>query len=909
MSNQNAENKHDPVEQLQEKPGKDEFLIVGIGASAGGIQALQEFFRNVPKDSDMAYVVILHLSPDHDSQLASVLQRETKIPVTQVTKRVHIQPNHIYVVPPNQHLTMEDGFIAVSINLLMEERRAPVDIFFRTLGDEHGPRAIAIILSGTGANGSMGLKRVKERGGACFVQSPREAEFNEMPRNAIATELVDEVLLVKDIPAKIISYKTSLGKVEITVEVEKRPEDQQHALREIFTQLRLRTGHDFSNYKYPTLLRRIERRINIRNLPDLPAYAKFLQDNVDESIALLKDLLISVTNFFRDSKPFETIEQDVLPFVFKGKTSEDQVRIWVAGCATGEEAYSVAMLCMEKAMGAIDAPKVQIFATDIDESAIAHAREGLYTLNDTADVSPERIRRFFNKEGDSYRVRKEIRETILFATHNFLKDPPFSHLDMISCRNVMIYLNQIAQERIIETFHFALNPGGYLFLGTSESVDGASDLYAAYNRENHIFQSRQVKPKAYPIPESTPSLNFSPFKKERVSQENENKILERISFGDLHQQLLEEYASPSLVVNEEYEILHLTEKAGKYLQIGGGELSQNLLKLIKPELRLELRSALFQAMQRQSSVEAAGLKVNIADKTETINVHVRPILRSGDMAKGFILILFEPATEGPNSEILLSPDEPLAKQLEEELVKLKTQLRAANEQHDFQAEEMKASNEELQAMNEELRSAAEELETSREELQSINEELRTVNQELKVKIEETSLASNNLRNLINSTNIGTIFLDRSFRVGLFTPAAGNIFNLIPADFDRPLSDITSRLEYKGLLNDAEAVLEKLNTVEKEVRTNDDKIYLMRITPYRTNEDRIKGVVITFVDISARKIAEQQLKDNIDELIRFNSTMVRRETRMIELKKQVNDLSARLNETLPYPLNFENENNT
>jgi len=848
-----------PEAQLQEKPS--DFLIVGIGASAGGIQALQEFFRQVPEHSGMAYVVILHLSPNHDSQLAAILQRETSMPVTQITEKTFIKPDQVYVIAPDRHLTMVDGYIAVTNNVHVEERRAPVDIFFRTLADEHGPRAVSVILSGTGANGSMGLKRIKERGGATFVQNPREAEFSEMPRNAIATELVDEVLNVADIPAKIVAYRNSTGKVLITVEAEERSEDQKQALRDIFTLLRHRTGHDFSNYKRPTLLRRIERRISVRDLPDLPAYAKFLHENGDEPVALLKDLLISVTNFFRDKKAFDAVEEEIIPLLLNGKSAESQLRIWVAGCATGEEAYSFAMLCLERTIGSLEAPKIQIFATDIDEAAIAHAREGFYTINDLADVSQERLQRFFNKEADGYRIRREVRETVMFATHNFLKDPPFSHLDLVSCRNVMIYLNRTAQERVVETFHFALKPGCFLFLGNSESVDGASDLYAAYNREFHIFQSRQVSPRTYPVPESTPPLYFDKFKKDLPPREQENKILERISFGDLHQQLLEEYAPPSLVVNEEYDILHLTERAGKYLQIGGGELSHNLLKLVIPELRLELRSALYQAVQRQSAVEARGLKITIGDRTETINVQVRPVLRSGDAAKGFILVVFEPTADDSAKEVVLSSDEPVARQLEEELIKVKAHLRASNEQHDFQAEEMKASNEELQAMNEELRSAAEELETSKEELQSINEEMRTVNQELKVKIEETSIASNNLQNLINSTNIGTIFLDRSFRVVLFTPAIREIFNLRTADYGRPLSDITGSLEFENVLRNAENVLDKLVEFESEVTTKSGGVYLMRITPYRTDEDRIKGVVITFVDITQRRTTEQALRES------------------------------------------------
>lgn len=906
-SRSNKKEEDTNIDPASIKPSDGEFLIVGMGASAGGIQAFNEFFQHTPPKSGMAYVVILHLSPDHDSSLAHVLQTTTKMPVTQVNEKVRVAPDHVYVVPPNQHLTMQDGSIIVSPNTQIEERRAPVDIFFRTLADEHGSRAIAVILSGSGANGSMGLKRVKEMGGATFVQNPREAEFNEMPRNAIATGLVDEVLPVADIPAKIMAYKNSLGVIRISEEAEKRPQDQQQALREIFTEIRTRTGHDFTNYKRPTLLRRIERRINIHNLPDLPSYVAYMHQNPEEIAALLKDLLISVTNFFRDKKAFELVENEILPTALKNKTQEAQLRIWVAGCATGEEAYSLAILCAEKISGIIDAPKVQIFATDIDEAAIAQAREGLYSINDLADVSPERLRRFFIKEGDEFRIRREVRETIMFATHNFLKDPPFSHLDLISCRNVMIYLNHVAQERVAETFHFALNPGGFLFLGTSESVDGATDLYANYNRENHIFQSRQATPRAYPIPESVPTfhINTQPLS---VSQEHENKVLERISFGDLHQQLLEQYAPPSVVINEEYDIVHLSERAGRYLQIGGGEPSQNLLKLVRPELRLELRSALYQAMQRQSAIEARGLKLRIEDHVETINIHVRPVLRAGDTARGFILVVFETSTDEGEPEILLSSDEPVARHLEEELMRLKAQLRSSSEQHEFQQEELKASNEELQAMNEELRSAAEELETSKEELQSINEELRTVNQELKVKIEETSLTSNNLQNLINSTDLGTIFLDRSFRVVLFTPATRNIFNLIPADYGRPLSDITNKLDYHDLSHDAEIVLDKLTTTEKEVNTTEGQVFLMRISPYRTTEDRINGVVITFVDITARKEAEQQLRENMEELKRFNNAMVSRESRMIELKKEVNELSSRIGESPRYPLDFEKEEN-
>jgi two-component system CheB/CheR fusion protein len=859
---------------LQEWPR--DFLIVGIGASAGGIQALKEFFKNVPPDSGMAYVVILHLSPDRDSQLAQVVQATTAIPVTQVTEKVKIKPDHIYVVPPNQHLVIQDSFIAPSLNVTVEDRRAPVDIFFRNLADTHGARAICVVLSGTGANGSMGLKRIKELGGAAYVQNPKEAEFDEMPRNSIATALVDDVLPAAEIPRKIVAFKNSLGTVRISVEVEKTSEEEQHALREILTQLRFKTGHDFHNYKRPTLLRRIERRIYIRNLASLTEYADYVQKNPDECVSLMKDLLISVTNFFRDKKAWNAIEVEVLPRVLKEKNAQKQLRIWVAGCATGEEAYSIAMLSAEKTLGVLGAPKVQIFATDIDEMAIAQAREGFYSVNDAADVSPERMSRFFNKERNGYRVRREIREMVMFAHHNFLKDPPFSHLDIISCRNVLIYLNHTAQERVAETFHFALNLGGFLFLGLSESADKVSDLYSIFSREHHIFQSRPANRHFYPIPESVPKYTSElpqPF-----TAEQERRNAERISFGELHHLLLEQYAPPSILINEEYDLVHVSEKAGRYLRIKGGEPSRNLLSLVSPELALELRSALFQAIERKSPVESRELKIDVENRIETVNIHVRPVLKDGDVAKGLILVLFEPAAtengDTGNDEVILTGDG-RSRHAEEELQRMKSQLRSTMDQYEIQGEELKSSNEELQAMNEELRSSAEELETSKEELQSINEELRTVNQELKLKVEETTLANNNLQNLMNSANIGTIFLDRSLRIALYTPDILNIFNLIPSDSGRPITDITNKLEYSGnLLKDAKMVLEKRVVVESEVTTTDGKAFLMRLLPYRTTEDGISGVVLTFVDITKLKRTEDALRESEAKVIQFPNDNVK-----------------------------------
>lgn len=851
-----------------------EFLVVGLGASAGGVEALRTFFEHVPIDSGLAYVVILHLSPEHDSQLATVLQNVASIPVTPMTEQVRVAPNHVYVVRPNQHLTMVDGHIIVSPNTLIEERRTPIDLFFRTLADTHASRAVCVILSGTGTDGSMGLKHVKENGGAVFVQNPREAAFNEMPRNAIATDLVDDVLPVAAIPARIMAYQASLSTIVIAEDTEERSENQQLALREVFAHLRNHTGHDFSNYKRPTFLRRIERRMIVRNLSDVPAYAALLRETPEEVQSLLKDLLISVTNFFRDKDAFTVLEHEVLPRIFHNKGPEEQVRIWVAGCATGEEAYSIAMLCAERGLIGSDVPGVQIFATDIDEAAIAHARSGVYTASDTADLSPERLRRFFTVEDQRYRIDRELREMVLFAHHNVLKDPPFAHLDLVTCRNLLIYLNQTAQKQVMETFHFALNPGGYLFLGTSESVDSAPELYARVSREQHIFQSRVIGTRPLRVSEALPTIPIRQPLLGTLPVERNEAARPRVSSGELHQRLLEQYAPPSVVINPEYAIVHLSPRAGRYLQITGGELSSNLLNLIRPELRLELRTALYQAVQRQTNVDANNLPIQIDNHTELVTLHVRPVVNRDDAAHGYILVLFEPGTQPhTDAEPVTRFDAPFTQQLEEEVLQLKLQLRTSSEQYDSQTEQYKATNEELQAINEELRSSTEELETSKEEQQSINEELRTLNQELKVKAEEASRHSTNLQNLIDSTDIGTIFLDRSLRIHLFTPAACELFNLIPADYGRPLSDITHRLIGRDVLADAEIVLAKLQTVEREVQTVDNRVFMLRVLPYRVTEDRIGGVVMTFFDITERKRTEIALAEQARLLDLSNDAIV------------------------------------
>ncbi|MBW8683092.1 PAS domain S-box protein [Chitinophaga rhizophila] len=833
------------------------FLVAGIGAAEGGIEALEAFFQVTPVNAGIAYIVLLHSSPGHNSPLAAVLQRLTAMPVMQVTHRTAIRPDVVYVIPSDKNVEITDGYLTVTDNADIATQRAPVDVFLRSLANAYDGRSVCILLSGLGANGSMGLKRVKERGGAVFVQHPGEANFNEMPRHAIATGMVDEILYAREIPAKIINYRKASSILHIDDNADEQVHLDEQVLRSILTELRLHTGYDFTEYKEQTLLRRIGRRLPLHGLPDLPAYATFLRQHPDESNALLKDLLISVTNFFRDKRIFEELKTIILPKILDGKAHGDGIRIWIAGCATGEEAYSIAMLCADLTADIPNPPKIQLFATDIDERAILAAREGFYTINDAADIPPDLLGRHFISEKDGYRVRSELREMILFASHNFLKDPPFSHIDLISCRNVLIYLNRSTQERVVQSFHFALNPGGFLLLGTAESVDGASELYDNYSRELHIWQTRRSLPKKVVISQR-------PVIKELPTPQQKTRLRarpEQPSFGPLHLRLLELYAPPSLIVNDAYDIVHSSEHAGKYLRVAGGEPTRKLLKLVPEELRADLRTALYTASRHKVAATASGLKMYVADQAETLNIHVRPAPELYDPAAGdFLLVIFEAVTDQKYEVThVVASDEP-ARRLDEEIVVLKAQLRAVNEKHELAIEELKSGNEELQAMYEELRAASDEMESGKEELQSINEELRAVNHELKIKVEESSMTSNNLRNIINSTDIGTIILDRNFQLVLFTPAAGNIFNLIPADLTRPLSDITSRLIKDNLVAIAEKVLLTLHSVEQEMETSDGGTFLTRITPYRTDQDRILGVVISFVDITASKKVERALRN-------------------------------------------------
>lgn len=840
--------------------------VVGVGASAGGVDALRTFFANVRPGTGAAYVVILHLSPDYDSHLAEVLGTATALPVTKVTEPVALEPDHVYVIPPNATLAIgTDGVLEGHARVTPEHRRAPVDLFFRSLADAYHGRAIAIVMSGTGLDGSSGLKRVKEYGGLVLAQEPLDAQYPDMPRNAIHTGLVDRVLPVAEMPAHVASYVSRLSP-EVPTPSDGGGHDDVAALRDVLTVLRVRTGQDFSNYKVATLARRIDRRMNVREMTSLDAYAQLMRDDPAEAAALMKDLLISVTNFFRDADAFEALQQRVIPALFQKAPGHRHVRVWVAGCATGEEAYSLAMLLAEFGSTLLEARVVQVFATDLDEAAIATAREGYYTAPEMADVSDARLQRFFTRENGGFRVRREIREMVLFAHHNLIKHPPFSHLDLVSCRNLLIYLNRGVQERVIETFHFALRPGGFLFLGTSESPEGLSQRFATVDKAAHIYESRAAaKVLASRRPDATTTPVGPPL---AASRRAGLPSAERIVPADLHQRLLEEYAPPSLLVSPEHQVVHVSERAERYLQVSGGEPSREVLKLVHPDLRPVLRTALSQAVRDRSAVQVHGLRMAAAGEDVTLTITVRPVLQPGHAARGFLLVLFDEQT-GPRAEepVITLPGtaEPLAQQLDEELEKARAELRETIQQYETQVEEAKASNEELQAMNEELRSSAEELETSKEELQSVNEELITVNQELKIEIEELGLTNNDFQNLINSTDIGTIFLDRYFRVKLSTPRAQEVFNLLDSDSGRPLAHITSTLQHDGLLDDARQVLERLQPIEREVQTVPGRWYLLRVLPYRTMDDRIDGIVITLQDITHRREAELRVRASEERL--------------------------------------------
>lgn len=864
--------------------------IVGLGGSAGGIQALTEFFRAAPADSGLVFVVVVHLSPEHESMLATLLGRVTAMPVMQAEDGVKVKANHVYVIPPGKHLSAVDGHLRLTHLEPERGKRVAVDVFFRTLADTHGPHAMAVVLSGADGDGAIGIKRVKERGGLTIAQDPDEAEHNSMPRTAIETGMVDWVLKVREMPGRLLEYVGREKRLKLPPEegpqpaetVPQTPDEAEAALRDVLIYLRTRTAHDFTYYKRATILRRISRRMQVNGVDDLPAYLVFLRTHPGEAGALLQDLLISVTNFFRDREAFAALEAQI-PQLFRDKGPNDAVRVWCAACATGEEAYSVAMLLSEHARTLEAPPRLQVFATDLDEDVVKRSRDGVYPEAITTDVSEERLRRFFVKDPRGYRVRVDLRETVLFAQHDLLKDSPFSRLDLVTCRNLLIYLNRAAQKRALEIFHFALRPEGRLFLGTSESIEDDSNLFLPLDKPHRLFARRHAMRPGLPVPVGTGTLARSLQEQVRNTERpvvpphaiatlelpplagaDQETPAARVLSNEMHMRALEQLGPPSLLVDAQHDIVHLSGMAGRYLQFGVGELTRNLLRAVHPMLRIELRTAFYHAMQTGEAAEALNVPLDLDGQPQSVDIRVSP---AHEIVPGHLLVVFTPHSTLAGTRLATAPeDDPLSRQLEREVETLKSHLRDVMEQHESATEEQKAGSEELQAMNEELRSASEELETSREELQSINEELTTVNQELKTKVEELGQTNGDLLNLMDATAIATIFLDREMRITRYTPTATALFHLIPSDFGRQLSDLRHRLDYPELEADAARVLHRLTTVEREVGTVDDGCFLARLLPYRTVDDRIAGIVLTFVDITesrrlegARRLTEERLQ--------------------------------------------------
>jgi two-component system CheB/CheR fusion protein len=825
--------------------------IVGIGASAGGVEALETFFRAVPAENGMAFVVVTHLPPYHDSLLAEILGRATEMPVVNARDDEPVEAQHVYVLPPSAALTIRQGRLRLRQTAAEGRERAPIDVFFTSLAEDQGEHAIGVVLSGGGSDGTLGLKALKENGGLTIAQGANQTRprFADMPSNAVAAGFVDLVLPVEDIAERIIAYVGNWAALDM--------ERSDEALGKIYNLLCTRTGHDFSEYKDRTFQRRVQRRMQVVQTTKLEDYADRLQQDTDEVRALFRDLLIGVTDFFRDAEAFHALETQVVPKLFEGKGAGDEVRVWVAGCATGEEAYSIAILLREH-MDIVEAsPKVQVFASDIDETAMTVARAARYPAALVNEVSPERLKRFFVQEGASYRVIKDLREMCIFSNHSVIRDPPFSRLDLISCRNLLIYLKPGLQGQVFPLFHYALRPGGYLFLGLSENISRYTDLFVPLDKANRVFRRRDLVARS---PARFQRFVPNTGRRDTTSdagdrRPNRSDLLRRVANS-----IVEQFAPAYVIVDESGQALYFSAGTGKYLQAAAGPPNRDIIAMARPGLRPGLRTLLHQAKQANRRMTRSGIAVQVDGGVQTISLAVEPITEGKETAYGIVFIdrgTVEAEHESADSEAPESRDVTV-RQIERELSETKERLQSTIEELETANEEFRSSNEELLSVNEELQSANEELETSKEELQSVNEELQTVNNELRTKIDELDRANSDLTNLFQSTQIATVFLDRDLVIRNFTPAVTKLFSLIPGDRGRPLTDITCRIEYPDMESDIKTVFAG-KVIERPVRlASGQGHYLARILPYRT-ENEIDGVLLTFVDVTNIIAAEEQQK--------------------------------------------------
>jgi two-component system CheB/CheR fusion protein len=837
------------------------FPVVGIGASAGGVAALRRFLANVPPDSGMAFVVLLEAAQAHEGALEDLLQESTALPVRRVEGPTPLAADMVYLVPPPHGLSIVEGRLRPAEPVRTEGRSVAVDLFFRTLADACRERAICVVMSGVGDDGTQGLARVKEVGGLTLAQAPADAEFEGMPRSAIASGLVDMVLAAADMPARLAELWSNARRMRLPdppPDLAVMPTDPKDtaladdALRDIMDWLRARSGHDFAHYKRATVLRRIERRMQVNVVPTLPSYRDLLHRDAEETPALLQDMLVSVTNFFRDRDAFEALARE-LSLAHARREPHEPVRAWVAGCATGEEAYSVAMLLCDEFSHPPPVPEIQVFASDIDQRAVDLARHGRYGEAIAADVSEQRLRAHFLKDKGGWRIARNVRDKVTFSTHNVLRDPPFTRLDLVCCRNVLIYLERPAQLQVLKTFHFALKPGGLLMLGSTETADAAEGLFEVVDRKQRIYRVVPVaRPRGVDLAQAAPATAFLP-----VTPRVDVTPIEH-----LHRRLYGRLAAPGVLVDSALNVLHVDHRAAKYLRHVGGVPTNKLLTLVRPELRPALRATLQRALKTRQAVEAPLVCLEGKMGRRFVRAVARPVLSDdsgGPVAH--LLVTFDEfeATLSPENGDEASPQDATVRALELEVERLQAELARGTMQSAAASEDLRASNEELQAVNEELRSTTEELETSTEELQSTNEELMTVNEALRAGIDETAKLNDDLRNLLASTDIAIVFLDRGLALRRFTPTAASVFNVIPGDIGRPLRDLNHDLDYPALWDDVANVMRTLQQVEREVRATGGRWFLARLLPYRAGDDRIGGVVLSFIDVTAGREVQERLR--------------------------------------------------
>ncbi|MCX6699781.1 MAG: PAS domain-containing protein [Methanomicrobiales archaeon] len=836
------------------------FPIIGIGASAGGLEAFELFFKTMPADCGMAFVLVPHLDPGHASMLSEILQRNTTMPVHEVLDQTITLANHVYIIPPNKDMAIFHGTLHLSVPEHARGLRLPIDSFFRSLAEDQGERAICVILSGSGSDGTLGLRAVHGAGGVSFVQEPSTAKYDGMPTSAVQSGLATYVLPVDKITEQLVTYVKTIADTKVPPPLPAPAATS--AMTRIMMLLRSRTGNDFSQYKKSTITRRIERRMVVHSLKDMDTYARYLQENPAEVQVLFKELLINVTSFFRDKEAFEALTTEALPRIFEGKPDNYIFRAWVPGCASGEEVYSIAMLFSEYMDEINQEFKLQIYATDIDDDAIATARSGKYPANISIDVSPGRLRRFFVKEEAGYRIKKEIREMVVFAIQNVITDPPFTKMDLISCRNVLIYLEVELQNRVIPAFHYALRAGGVLFLSPSEGIGNFVDLYVPVDKKWKIYTSK-------PSSESARNLVAQRFawtsNKPGIEPGELAGTRDKTNFAELTRRvLLQSYAPPSVITDESGNIIYVHGDTGKYLQPAQGQATLNVIDMAREGLQLDLRSAIMTATHQKKPVVVKDLPVMTNGDIHGVDLVVRP-LADPEATRELLLVSFQDAGHQPPEKRILKKRSTVkgvtkrVEELEQDLAYTKENLQATIEEMQAANEELKSTTEELQSTNEELQSTNEELETSKEEMQSVNEEIVTVNSELQAKIEQLTGMQNDMKNLLENTNLATIFLDVNLAIKRFTREATKVYRLAPSDMGRPLADIRSTIPDEDLVADANGVLDSLIPREKTVRTTGNEWYNVRIMPYRTYENVIDGVVLTFSDVTTLKAVETEVR--------------------------------------------------